>query len=59
MKQQLKSLKIEEGLEADIQKSIQKQLNKHQTLKFLVQLERTTDVRNSMISLFIPENELE
>ncbi|CAK91630.1 unnamed protein product (macronuclear) [Paramecium tetraurelia] len=53
-----KEAEANKSLEEDIQKQILIQYNKHQTFKFLNQLDETQDVANSMIALFIPENEL-
>jgi cAMP-specific phosphodiesterase 4 len=58
---ELKSLKLDnEVYSSDVQRSIRRQYNKHQTFKFLHNLEQTNkmDVRNSMIALFVPEADL-
>ncbi|CAD8126757.1 unnamed protein product [Paramecium sonneborni] len=54
-----KEAEVNKSFEEDIQKQILIQYNRHQTFKFLNQLDETQDVANSMIALFIPENELQ
>ncbi|CAD8156083.1 unnamed protein product [Paramecium octaurelia] len=54
-----KEAEVNKSFEEDIQRQILIQYNKHQTFKFLNQLDETQDVANSMIALFIPENELQ
>ncbi|CAD8159906.1 unnamed protein product [Paramecium pentaurelia] len=54
----IKNLKNEESLEDEIKQSIQRSYNKHQTFKFISQLQKSNpNVKNSYISLFIPEEQ--
>ncbi|CAD8145563.1 unnamed protein product [Paramecium pentaurelia] len=58
MKDYIKNLKNEEQLEDEIKQSIQRSYNKHQTFKFISQLQKSNpSVKNSYISLFIPEEQ--
>jgi hypothetical protein len=50
--------KSDQNLEYDIQKELKRTFNKHLTNRFLNELEiNNPDVKNSMISLFIPESQ--